>query len=80
MVEGVTGSEYRARGKKEDDDTIEDSLGYPSSPSISREKQLNLDPQESYTVPQPRRNIVTQVPIDTRRPANYLPLLSVNTK
>ena len=38
MLEGVTGSEYKARDKEEENDTIEDSLGHPSSPSILHEK------------------------------------------
>jgi hypothetical protein len=38
MLKGVTESEYKARDKEEEDDTVEDSLGHPSSPSISREK------------------------------------------
>jgi len=38
MLDGVTGYKYKARDKEEEDDTIEDSLGHPSSPSILREK------------------------------------------
>jgi hypothetical protein len=38
MLGGVAGYKYKARDKEKEDDTIEDSFGHPSSPSILCEK------------------------------------------